>query len=82
MPQHPGDHFKELVDTALTKSSISDLSEEAMALYRLSCLVADIQLRHKRSKQNGNTGQLPGQYSPVDFSLEVDQREDSDELEN
>jgi hypothetical protein len=74
--QLPGSTLKTIVDSALKEGSYSQLSEEAMSLFRLSCLIVDIQLRHKRDKENEAVDKLPGRHLLVDLPLEVDQRED------
>jgi len=75
--QHPGSTLKTIVDSALKEGSYSQLSEEAMSLFRLSCLLVDIQLRHRRDTENEPANRLPDQRLLVDLPLEVDQREDS-----
>ena len=66
--------LKPIVDLALTKRSYSELDEKAMNLFNLCCLIVDIQLRHKKESAK----EFPGQHSLVDLSLEVYQREGSE----
>lgn len=73
--QLPGSPLRKIVDQALITKSYLDLGEDAMSLFRLTSLLVDIQLRHKQNKLDASD-KLPGRHLPVDFSLEVDQRED------